>query len=511
MSTLSPSVDEFAEALAPESRWYTFGILLGIASHALDVISDNYSSEGVVRCLRQLYQCAKTSLEEKRLSWEYIIIILRKIDNNALADKIYSRYLQHASSDPSWSDGRKENETCLPQGHGTGSSFIQVQTRLLSANDEFALALTGSSSVHEYCVDTGGKSTGSASTALISMKVTVSNDVSQKFLSISQKYTALMMRVKNAFSKSNSNTEELQLFITQIFSLKPLSEEQKTLNNVMQILLSSCYFFNIGSAEAVVNKYLGSNEELQREFMEYKELVDNFKCLYEMRHLVELHVGKTEECVENEANEMMLRLQVFWSTITFKVFEMAMQKMFKSLYNTPTNITISIEGYLCVSWVVSDLACVTSEPLPEDRELKVIGILFLRVGDKVVYELSGKGCVTIEATMLQAVEMKCARAIEVLLLLGCKPEISTYNKGVSLTHIVNIKGGRKRMGTGSVEHACVLGHDQNIQAILNSSEMREEMQRKLQQENKELELKLEKKGKINQVRCILSVVSGKSK
>ena len=72
--------------------------------------------------------------------------------------------------------------------------------------------------------------------------------------------------------------------------------------------------------------------------------------------------------------------------------------------------------------------------------------------------------------MLQATELKNTGAIELLLAVGCSPEVATYNGDHAVTNVVNIRERSVDDGSGgSVDHVCVLGHNEHIEAIIDTS------------------------------------------
>ncbi len=72
--------------------------------------------------------------------------------------------------------------------------------------------------------------------------------------------------------------------------------------------------------------------------------------------------------------------------------------------------------------------------------------------------------------MLQAIELRNTRAIEILLAVGCSPEVATYNGDHAVTNVVNIRKRSVDDGSGGgVDHVCVLGHNEHIEAIIDTS------------------------------------------
>ncbi len=86
-----PTIDQFAYALSKEPQWHFLGIFLQVPEHKLNRIEREHHFDGTLRYLIEVYE----SLEvvNKVPSWEYLSQALRKIDNNSLADEIYTNYV----------------------------------------------------------------------------------------------------------------------------------------------------------------------------------------------------------------------------------------------------------------------------------------------------------------------------------------------------------------------------------------------------------------------------------
>ncbi len=86
-----PTVDQFAYALSSEPNWFNLGIFLQVRTPELKKLELQYRSEGTLRCLIELYN----SLESinKVPSWEYLSQVLGKINNDSLANEIYTNYV----------------------------------------------------------------------------------------------------------------------------------------------------------------------------------------------------------------------------------------------------------------------------------------------------------------------------------------------------------------------------------------------------------------------------------
>ncbi len=106
-----------------------------------------------------------------------------------------------------------------------------------------------------------------------------------------------------------------------------------------------------------------------------------------------------------------------------------------------------------------------------DSYIPISGVISLHIGDDVIYNVGEEGCQTLEAAMLQATELKNTRAIELLQAVGCNPEVATYNGDHAVTNVVNIRERSVDEGSsgGGVDHVCVLGRNEHIEAIVDTS------------------------------------------
>ena len=129
----TPTIADFAGELVSESRWYELGVFLGLPTYELDTISREYSREGVMRCLIEMYK----RMEERGTlpSWGKISAALRTMNNNRLAQYITSRCIQSSQQDSSIEEVSTP-ETVIRSipgiGHGSpvGNTSIQGSSLL---------------------------------------------------------------------------------------------------------------------------------------------------------------------------------------------------------------------------------------------------------------------------------------------------------------------------------------------------------------------------------------------
>ena len=76
--------------------------------------------------------------------------------------------------------------------------------------------------------------------------------------------------------------------------------------------------------------------------------------------------------------------------------------------------------------------------------------------------------------MLQAIGRNNKTAVEILLAMGCNPEVATYNGDHAVTNVVNI---REKSAVdneqGVVNHVCILGRNEHIEQAITDTTSRE--------------------------------------
>ena len=346
--------DVFIEELSQEQRWYTVGILLGVPTQKLDTISINYGSSGIRECLCELYKCCMEL--EGGVSWEQIVEALRKMDNGFLAGIIYLKYV---SPSP------------LPENEDS------VQNR--------------------------------------AKQVEVPDEVVQGYKNLSLQFSKLKHNVRQSIRQSNINVDDLQDVISDECSFEPLSGKEATVDNFLNRLSQYYSLLDVRVLEFLFKTFFDKDHPVQRQLTEYIELLDKFKSSAKMKHLV--HLLKQQQTVKSGHKLVELKVREFWSSFTVKKFEKVLRAILKTKYSYTSQMTVE-EGCICIRWVIPDMD--TSKLIqPQPLEfLKIIGVVYLHIGDKVVYSLPEDGCETLEAAMLQAAELKNTQAIQLLQAVG---------------------------------------------------------------------------------------------
>ena len=430
-----PAIDEFSQALSEASEWYTMGVFLAVPTHVLDEISHGYGSHGRRRCLIEMYKDLER--RQKVPSWDDISKALRRLKNNSLADKID---MTHSSRKPSL----QHQSLSISSECGSSMSISDV-----SVAGSLADYIDGQLEIidEEHAI--------------------VSESITGTFQKLTEQFSLLILELENACKTSLVPTvSDLQLIIRSQYKVVPLTGDDATFENVFSRLCQFCCVLNYRILEFLAEKYFGKDESLMEQLSGYRKNVDAFKSSSEMRELMQ--VLKKQTNIPLRAKIVKLKVREFWNDITMKEFEKVIKKIMLKVYMCGSQVTVG-EGCVAVSWVVPDQAVDKSDLLNEGSEtFKIIGIISLHIDDEVVYDLQSEGCETIEAAMLQAIELKNSRAIELLLDMGCNLEVATCNGNNAVTNIVNIRENEiPSDASSSVDHVCVLDHNEHVEAILD--------------------------------------------
>ena len=423
----TPSIDTFAKVLSKQPDWYSLGVFLGVPSSELDTIGENYSKISVTRCLIEVYKCLERL--GKAPSWDFIANNLREMGNHALAEHIDSTYIHPSLEPPSESSSSNSEQS------GAG---IQIDS-----------------------VDQTGRAP----------EVMVPPEVSKQYISLSRRLTKLCLCFKKALKASNEDIEDVQHVIKRHWDIEPYVGSEATWENVFHRLDEECCMFDDPHVlSVIIDTFLPDNQVLSRQIREFEKSVDIFKSSAKMDHLVDLLTKK--KCERSNSKIIRLKVQERWSRCRLKNFETAMKMLLGSLYRHLSYLSIE-KGCYCISWIIpANIAAFKLLPKHSKELFKIIGVISLQIGEEMVYDSTGEvpGCEVLEAAMLQAIELKNTPAIELLLAVGCSPEVATYNGDHVVTNVVNIRERSVDDGSGGdVDHLCVSSHNEHTEAIIDPS------------------------------------------
>ena len=446
----SPTVDQFAEVLLPEGNsWFDMGVFLGASAAEMEVIRQNHATNGVVTCLIKLHECLVK--KGKPLTWEAIATALKRLGNNTLAVSIHSNYILPATIHNAT---RPSTTIPDPQHESAPTADPQQLTR-----DQVA---TPSDTTQQQLV------------VIEDERVYA---VSSEFWLLFKRYASLSSKIGRSFKASNIDVENMQGLIEDLCGLPPLPQYEASVFAVFDRLKKHCSILNFQPLTCVVDELLSNKKTLRKDLIELESAMDVFKRSAKMTavvNLIESHYKTIHD--DDDKKILKLKVQEFWKTLNLKQFETVIKEILGTkLYTKLSHITVGT-GCICVSWIIPPSVDYT-KLLPKLSLvfLQIIGVISLHIGDDVIYNVGEEGCQTLEAAMLQATELKNTGAIELLLAVGCSPEVATYNGDHAVTNVVNIRERSVDDGSGGgVDHVCVLGHNEHIEAIVDINRERPE-------------------------------------
>ena len=451
-STLAPvTADLFAEELEKEPKWYDFGVYLGIPTNELDSIQATYMFEGQRRFLIEIYKCLERRTNP--IQWKAIIEVLRRLKNNKLADDLDRKYV-------------KGSATAV----GKPSSTSNVNENALEP------------------VSRGREDVGLTSLESEDISIVVSKEVTKAFCEISEKFAKLVLQLKRALRTAEEVTiDDIQAVILEYYDLKPLEGSDATLERVFSRLHDYYCVLHYNILKYLARVLLRDGHELHQKINEYDAVVEKFM---ESTTLKALMCTITEK--QNTTEESLivkLKVREFWGSVTLKKFRKFASDILETLYECVSQIRVE-KGCICISWVIPKEKA--SEPImPQSLEfIRVIGVVSLQVGETVIYDMPSEGCEVMEAAMLQAVELKNTRAMELLLAVGCNPEVITYKPNISVKITAELCIEEEPIDDHTAQYVCVFEDNSGEAAV------KEKVQVNLFQENDMLRKELEAESKL---------------
>ena len=377
-----PTIRQFAEELVKEPRWYDLGVFLNVPTYELDVINVAREYQGTQRRLIELFKYFQS--HGKVVSWNDIVDALTKMQRKDLADQLHQKYiLQTVPLSPHCSE-RQESE--------------------------------------EAGKDSQGMDTGSVSD---NKRIYIDKSIPIEFNKINTSFAKLVLEIKLALQKEPVQIHDLQVVLQEAYEIEPLSTEEATFEKVFARMRQHYCFLNYHILAHLVYMFLSNEKPLQQLLVDYTNKLEKFKESVIVKDLMKLIKGKRDLCGNHKI--LQLKLRDFWGKVILKRFERLTKLIFDNLYDCTAQIRIE-DGCICVSWVIPYINTSVLVTVSPDL-LKVVGVISLKIDDKVLYEGSNEGCHILESAFLQAVELGNVTAIELLLAVSTHPsEIANMAK-----------------------------------------------------------------------------------
>ena len=352
MSTSILDQFEFAtELVSVGPRWYNLGFFLGVNTPELDAIENLHESEGVQRCLMELFKCFQAL--SKPVSWADIAEALTMIHSNHLADRIRDKYVWTVSlSLPSEKQSEQEDEVMK---------------------------------------------TGRVREIHVNKHIYIDKTIINEFNKISTSFTSLVLTIKQTLQRKSVSIDDLQEVLQDQCKLEPLSTEVATFQKVFARVHQHYCFLNYSILTHLVDRFLSNEKPLQKLLENYTNKLEKFKESMMMKDLMKLIKEKRDLCGNHKIIE--LKTRDFWGSVKLNKFEKLAMLVFQNLYDCAAQIRIE-DGCICVSWVIPDIDTSVLDTVSPDL-LKVVGVISLKIDDKVLYEEPNEEFGVLESTFLQ--------------------------------------------------------------------------------------------------------------
>ena len=442
----------FTEELSQDPRWYTLGILLGIPTQELEVINLNCHSAGIKKCLVELYNF----MEARGIlpSWGQVTEALRRMNNYLLADKIYSDHIRLAvqlsplSGERPGSEMRRERK----RSPIDAASTAPIRLAQSSSGIDNALAVAEPPPI--------------ADNNRSDDFILVSEEIEQSFMRISSKFATLVLTLKTSLEECNVPISNIQFVLQEHYDLKPLKGDNATIDGVFARLCQHYCVLHYHVLVYLAETFLANQQSLLQLVNDYQTDVEMFKNSAIVRDLM---IMVTEKRVTTGRHQVVkLKVREFWGTAYLRKFEVLVKEILQTLHHCISQIRVE-KGCVCISWVIPNFD--TSKLImPQPLEfIKIIGVISLHIGDRVIYDIPGEGCEVMEAAMLQAIELKNTRATQLLLAAGCELEASTKGRKNALTLTANIHDSSETQF--AVEYVCTFDYNQKKKPLTNESDI----------------------------------------
>ncbi len=361
--TSVPAIDEFAEALQEEPNWLSLGVFLKLPKTELGLIES--SGFEIVRCYLELYSLMQR-LNMMR-TWAEIAAALRRLKNLRLADEIDKKYIQSPSIK-------------------SGESHSQAAPSL---------------------VGQGG-----------TVNVPVPSVVAATFTTVSNKFFAMLIHLRNALETRKISIQLVQFYIQEECDLAPLKGRGASIENIFTRLQSHYSILEADVLKGLFNHFLSDDNKLSQLVSDYEVELELFKKSTSLNELMN-HVKLTSEQASAEQKIVKLKMREFWGEVKLgKFLNFVKNFLLTTLEYQCSHMTIG-KGCICVKWNIPKMDSSDKITLLPLEFVTLVGIISLHFGEREIYNVPDEeGYDTLEAAMLKAIELNNRLAISVLRDIG---------------------------------------------------------------------------------------------
>ena len=374
-----PAIDEFAEILADEPRWFDLGIYLEVPATQLNDIRLNYTEEGIQRCLIEIFKIIR--FRRYPVTWYDICEALLRMDNEPLVERIREKYILRKMkiypatppySEPELERGLEEPDPAEDPANNQGGNQQNV--------------------------------------------VVVDRAVTAEFNKLTTTFTTIVLEVRRGLQKTDVCIDDLQFILQELCELDPLLPEVATIERIFARLRPHYCYLNYHLMSYLAERFLPDEQILQDMIENYTQRLESFKDLPKVRELMKLIKEKRD--APNGPRLISLKLREFWGKVTLRKFERLARLVFHRLYRRLAHLKVT-EGCIHVSWTmpkIDDVSLLISDKTRSTSFMDSVGVVSLSIDDTVIYkgpERSDDD--TIEKGIVHSLQLGNAQAIEFML------------------------------------------------------------------------------------------------
>ncbi len=335
-----PAIDDFAEVLAEEPRWFDLGIYLEIPASDLNDIRINFANDSIHRVLIEIYKIIR--FRRVPVSWYDICEALLRLDNEALVERIRKNYIHKTMRN--YPVTPPISERGLEEPNSSGPSNDNV--------------------------------------------INVHRALTEEFHRLLMIFTDIVLDVQRGLERNDINIDNLQSMLQEQYGLRPFFADVVSIERIFARLHPHYCFLNYRLLSRLTEQFLPNERFLQEELENYTERLEAFKDLPKVIDLMKMIKGKRD--APGGPRLITLKLKDFWGKLTLRKFERLIRMAFHKMYRRIAHLRLT-EGCICATWIIPDIPNATSllsHLVNSTKFMTSIGVLLLKIDDTVIFECS---------------------------------------------------------------------------------------------------------------------------
>ena len=290
--------------------------------------------------------------------------------------------------------------------------------------------------------------------------VYIDYDIAIDIMCLESKYINLLYNTKAALQKNAIPFLQLQCFIkAHIGGTSTIYDMNPTLDGLFHTLIATTSFLDYGIVTALIQTYL-QNFDVKNDCTMYIQEVKTFCSSTTLGEL-------KKDCEKKMAllphtEKILLKVDDRWNDVTIERFKRLLKVIFRSMF---TRMEVK-HGSLVITGTVLAQKMIDIVTPWDIAFIKAIGVLLLKVGDTVIYEVPEQEhtSITLEEGLSAALQSGNVSAVALLLAVS----IDTHP--LSHTLISKTVAIRDSNGYTVLHRACQWGHDDIVELLLKTGQ-----------------------------------------